>query len=353
MADMTRKITTGILGSGAAARIHAEALKLCPDRDFVGVYSIDTKGAAEFAQQYGIKVFASREEMFDACECIHICTPSGFHCQDSIDCLRHGKHVVCEKPLCMTKEECGLLLEETAKSGKCFMPISQHRYTETYDKIKTAVDGGKLGEIVNANVRVMYYRDPQYYSTSSWRGTRKQDGGVLMNQGIHHIDVLLGILGKPESVAATASNKRHKIESPDTVTALVKFPGDVTATMAVSTAAAPGYSARYTIIGTCGMVEVVEDTIVKWELEGEADETTKSMTTVETVETSDLMDNGLSGKTNPLDIDMSLHSHQFSEFTRVIREGAAQKYTLEDAVTTIRFLNSTFEAALEGRIAEV
>ena len=100
-------------------------------------------------------------------------------------------------------------------------------------------------------------------------------------------------------------------------------------------------------------VEVVEDTIVKWELEGEADETTKSMTTVETVETSDLMDNGLSGKTNPLDIDMSLHSHQFSEFTRVIREGAAQKYTLEDAVTTIRFLNSTFEAALEGRIVEV
>jgi len=340
-----QKIKTGILGCGGAARIHAEALKHCPEREVVGVYAPawDRENAEKFAWEYGMRVFASKEELFEACECIHICTPSGQHCSDSLECIAQGKHVVCEKPLCMTNEECDALEQALAAHPEIgFMPVSQHRYSEAYQKVERALDMGEFGNLISGSVEVMYFRDPAYYQASSWRGTRKDDGGVLMNQGIHEIDVLLGLLGKPMWVAATAGNRYHEIEAADTVSAFGQFENGTNLFLSVSTAAAPGYPGKHTIFGTGGMVQVEEDRIVKWSTAEETDGTGEVSAK-----------NDFSGKSDPLAIDMTLHAVQFTELSNVIRNGVQQKYKLEDATGTIRFLNAVFQAAQEGCIVRL
>ena len=335
------KIKTGLLGSGGAARIHANALKLCPDREFVGIFSLDQEGAQIFAREYGVTAFETKEALFASCECIHICTPSGTHYEDTMECLQRGKHVVCEKPVCMTSEQCDMLEKALEKSDAKYMPISQHRFSEAYHKVKKALENGDFGKILHAGVEVMYYREPKYYSDSNWRGTIKNDGGVLMNQGIHEIDVLVGLLGKPLRVWAVAGRMLHDIEAPDTVNAFVTFEKGCTAQIAVTTAAAPGFPARHFLFGTKGMTEVVEDRIVKWQTEG-ADEEVCG-------QENDLK----SGMSNPLGIDMTLHAVQFREFSDLIRGGGTQNYTAEDAFTTIRLLDAIFVSANEQRMIDL
>ena len=331
---MGDKIRTGILGCGTAAQLHAKALRECPERELVGAYSPDTQGLCSFAEEYGIKAFSGREEMFAACECIHICTPSGMHFADSMECLQQGKHVICEKPVCMTTEECEKLLEALSKTEAGFMPIAQSRYADGYRQIKEALQNGVLGNVIGAVVEVMYYRSSEYYRNSPWRGSKKEDGGVIMNQAIHYVDMVIGLLGDPRCVTASASNKLHPIEAPDTVSALVEFESGTTATFMLSTAAYPGYPGKYMIFGTKGSVQVEEGTI-HWQLE-ESREEVKGVT-------------GHTGFKDPGGINLSLHPRQFREFSDVIRQGAKQAYDAAEAVKAVKLIQAVFRSAEEGR----
>lgn len=322
------RIKTGILGSGAAARIHANALKDCPERELVGAYSPDTEGLKQFAAEYGVKAFESREALFQACECIHICTPSGMHFQDSCECLERGLHVMCEKPVCMTAEEGEQLMEVLEHAEGHFMPIAQCRYSDSYRKVQNALADGRLGELVGAQVEVMYYRSPEYYSGSCWRGNKKDDGGVMMNQAIHYIDMMVGLLGKPVSVTATAANRLHRIESPDTISALVEFESGMTTVMMLSTAASPGYPGRYTIYGTQGSLCVEENRIVEHGVQEAPSHT---------------------GFRDPGGISMELHAREFEEFSQVIHRGIDQTYTAREAIEAIRLIEAAFLAAEENR----
>ena len=186
----------------------------------------------------------------------------------------------------------------------------------------------------------MYYRNPKYYSESNWRGSLQADGGVVMNQGIHGIDLMVGLLGKPVRVWAVSDNLAHAIESPDTFKSFVVFENGCTAQIAVSTAAAPGYMPRCAIFGTNGMVEISEDKIVKWQVNGVPEE-------------NGAADEVKAGMNDPLDIDMSLHAIPFREFSDLIRGVGTLRYGAEDALVTIRLLDAMFVSAKEKRIVEL
>lgn len=331
-------IKTGILGYGAVAHMHMKALALCPERVVTGVYGPNPEKAAAFARQYGIEAFPSRQALLESSDCIHICTPTGTHYQDILDCFALEKHVLCEKPLCMTDEECDLIRQAAQKTSAKIMPVSQYRYSKTFSIVKNAVDTGAFGTLLSANVKMMYYRTPEYYLSAPWRGTVKEDGGVLMTQALHGIDVTLGILGKPVCVTAMAKTMRHAIEAPDTAVALVEMENGMAVIFETSTASAPGYPRQYCFSGTNGAVEMLEETIARWDIPGKED-----------LEVPIGAENLLSGASDPMNLDSSLHAAQFTDFSNQILFDAKPRYTLEDGIQTVKLINAIFRSQKEDR----
>lgn len=332
------QIRTGILGYGAVAHMHMKALALCPERTVTGVYGPNPEKAKKFAEQYGIRAFSSREEMLENSDCIHICTPTGTHCQDILECFRWEKHALCEKPLCMTDEECAIVGEAMKTTRAKLMPVSQYRYSKTYAAVKKAVDAGAFGKLLCANVKMMYYRSPEYYRAAPWRGTVASDGGVLMTQALHGIDVTLGLMGKPVCVTGVAKTMLHDIEAPDTAMALVEMENGAVALFETSTASAPGYPRHYCFSGTNGAVEMLEEAITRWDIPGK-----------EALEIPIGSENLLSGASEPMNLDASLHAAQFTDFSRAILEDAPMQYTFADGAQTVRLINAIFRSQKEGQ----
>lgn len=332
------KIKTGLLGYGAVAHMHMKALDLCPEREVTGVYGPNPEKAAAFAAQYGITAFPTRQALLENSDCIHICTPTGTHYQDILDCFAANCHALVEKPLCMTDEECDLILEASQKASVEIMPVSQYRYSKTFSTVKKAVDAGAFGTLLSANVKMMYYRTPEYYRSAPWRGTVKEDGGVLMTQALHGIDVTLGIMGKPVWVAAMAKTMLHDIEAPDTAVALVGMENGAAVIFETSTASAPGYPRQYCFSGTNGAVEMLEETIARWDIPGKED-----------LDVPIGAENLLSGASDPMNLDSSLHAAQFTDFSNQIRGIGTPHYTLEDGIQTVKLINAIFRSQNEDR----
>ena len=335
---MSAPIRTGILGYGAVAHMHMKALALCPERIVTGVYGPNPEKAQAFARQYGITAYPTRQALLEASDCIHICTPTGTHCQDILDCFAMDKHVLCEKPLCMTDEECDIIRAAAEKASVKLMPVSQYRYSKTFAAVKKAVDTGAFGTLLSANVKMMYYRTPEYYRSAPWRGTVKEDGGVLMTQALHGIDVTLGIVGKPVCVTAMAKTMLHDIEAPDTAVALAETESGAAVIFETSTASAPGYPRQYCFSGTNGAVEMLEETIARWDIPGK-----------EELELPVGKQELLSGASDPMNLDSSLHAAQFTDFSNQILYDAAPHYTLADGIRTVKFINAIFRSQKEDR----
>lgn len=331
-------IKTGLLGYGAVAHMHMKALAQCPERVVTGVYGPNPEKAEAFARQYGITAFPTRQALLEANDCIHICTPTGTHYQDILDCFGANCHALVEKPLCMTDEECDLILEAAKKATAEIMPVSQYRYSPTYREVKKAADSGAFGKLLSANVKMMYYRTPEYYRSAPWRGTVKEDGGVLMTQALHGIDVTLGIMGKPVWVAAMAQTMFHDIEAPDTAVALVGMENGAAVIFETSTASAPGYPRQYCFSGTNGAVEMLEETIARWDIPGK-EQLTVPMAGGEL----------LSGASDPMNLDSSLHAAQFTDFSNQIRGIGKPHYTLEEGIGTVKLINAIFRSQKEDR----
>lgn len=332
------KIKTGILGYGAAARMHMTSLAMCPEREVTGIYGPNPEKCKKFAEEYGITPFESREALFDANDCIHIATPNGNHYEDIMDCLAHRKHTVCEKPVCMTDEECDAVEKAVEKSDVKFTAVSQFRFSKVYGIVKNAIDRGDFGKLLTANVRMMYYRSPEYYNAVPWRGSRTRDGGVLMTQSLHGIDVTLGLLGKPVAVTAMAKTMHHDIEAADTSAALVEMENGMAVLFETSTASFPGYPRQYSISGTAGTVEMIEESIARWDIPGK-----------ENLELPVSVQDLASGASDPNNLDYSLHATQYREFSNAILHNAPLSYTLYDATQTVRLINGIFRSQEENR----
>jgi predicted dehydrogenase len=122
--------------------------------------------------------------------------------------------------------------------------------------LKKRIEGGELGTPLFIAGRLDWYRPPEYYSGSRWRGTKMLDGGgALMNQGIHTVDVMLWLFGDVTRVMGRTSTRLHKIDVEDTATALIEFANGAVGTLHATTAAAPGFPRRLTVTGTKGSVE--------------------------------------------------------------------------------------------------
>ncbi len=230
---------TAIIGCGGISKVHAQALSELDLAQPVAFVDIKPERAQQMAAQHGGRAYTDYLEMLDKehPEIVHICTPHYLHVPIAKECIARGIHVLMEKPPAMTQQELDgfLAVPKTVQVGVCF----QNRYNRNVQMVQKILRSGEAGAIKGARAFVTWSRSEPYYTQSGWRGTWKTEGGgVLINQSIHTLDLLIYLLGLPQSVEGSIHNHHLKdiIEVEDTSEAYIRFTNGYTALFYATTA---------------------------------------------------------------------------------------------------------------------
>ncbi len=198
---------------------------------------------------------------------VAIGSPSGLHATHGIAAASRGLHVLTEKPLDISSGRADELIEAAEKAGVKLGVMFQDRHKPEIRRLKQWIDNGVVGKPLLADARVKWYRPPEHYSQSKWRGTLAMDGGgALINQAVHTLDLLLWVMGDVSHVQARAATAIHAIEGEDTAIALLEFASGALGLLQATTSAFPGYPRRLEITGTEGTVILEQDRIIAVDL---------------------------------------------------------------------------------------
>ena len=262
-------VSFGIVGCGIISRFHALAIGDVPGARLLGACSKSFESTQKLCDEFHVRPYAGYEEMLadPELDAVVICTPSGDHARQILDALQAGKHVVVEKPMCLTLAEADAVVAKAAETGLMVCVISQTRFSDGVQTIKQAIDRGELGRLVSASLTMRYFRSQEYYNMAQWRGTMAGDGGgVLMNQGIHGIDVLCYLMGKPVGVKGYARTLLRDIEVEDTAVAALEFDNGALAVIDATVCSQPAMPRKLIICGEKGSIVLEEDSIKEWNL---------------------------------------------------------------------------------------
>jgi len=263
-----KKIGFAIVGTGTIAAFHARAIAATPGAELRAVHDQVAARALAFAAEFG----ADPVHDFDALlkrpdvDAVCVTVPSGMHGEVTIRALEAGKHVLCEKPLEITTERIDLMAAAAKRAGRILAAVFQSRLGAGAQHLKSALKAGRFGRLALCSAYVKWWRAPEYYSGSNWKGTRSLDGGgALMNQAIHAVDLLQWLVGMPARVGAQVRTQVHAIEMEDTAAAWLEFPTGALGVVEAATSCYPGSRLRLEIAGERGTAILEEDRILKWE----------------------------------------------------------------------------------------
>jgi UDP-N-acetyl-2-amino-2-deoxyglucuronate dehydrogenase len=200
-----------------------------------------------------------------AVDVVCICTPSGQHPAQAIAAAQAGKQVLVEKPMALSLSDADAMIQACAQAGVGLGVVLQRRAEPLFRRVYDAIQAGDLGELTLGLVTMAYHRPQAYYDQADWRGTWALDGGgVLMNQGIHLVDLLVWYMGEPVAVQACADTLHRDIEVEDTLAATLRLANGAMATITATTTAAPGFPHRLEIYGTGGGIQIEGETVRQW-----------------------------------------------------------------------------------------
>lgn len=342
---MEKRIGFGIVGLGSVSGTHAKALRDQQDCYLVGGFHKNREKADQWASENHCRAFYSLQEMLadPEIDAVSITTPSGYHLDPALAAIRAGKHVLIEKPMEITEDRINLLIDNARAHHVLLCGIFQSRFQDAPLLLKKAVDEGRFGTITLADAQVKWYRSQDYYDSGAWRGTWAVDGGgVLMNQGIHAIDLLLFLMGDPVEVSAhTATLAHERIEVEDTAVAILRFGNGALGIIEGTTSAYPGSQKRIEICGSKGQAILEEDSITKWEFAEERpeDEKIRSRFAVST---------SSGGASDPGSISLIGHTREYADFAAAIRNGRKPFIPGEEALRSVRLIRAIYQSAKTG-----
>lgn len=200
--------------------------------EFVAICDIDERNmhdkSVKFKLSEDVKYYTDYKEMLlnEKPELVAIATESGKHAQIAIDCMELGHaNVIIEKPIALSLKDADKIIEISKKTGLKVCACHQNRFNKSVQKIREAVEMERFGKMLYGTAHIRWARDYEYYSRAKWRGTWEQDGGALMNQCIHNIDLLRWMMGDEIDcvVGMTDRLKHDYIEAEDLGIALIHF----------------------------------------------------------------------------------------------------------------------------------
>jgi UDP-N-acetyl-2-amino-2-deoxyglucuronate dehydrogenase len=220
---------------------------------------VEEERARVAGEQYGVPAFASLEDMLrDApCDIVALCTPSGLHAPQGAVAARAGKHVLSEKPMATTLDAADALVEACDAAGVHLFVVKQNRLNPPIQLLRRAIDKGRFGRIYMANVTVRWQRPQEYYDAAPWRGTWEFDGGAIMNQASHYVDLIQWLVGPVESVVAKTATQARRIEAEDSGAAVLRFRSGALGVIEVNVLTYPrNLEGSITILGEKGSVKI-------------------------------------------------------------------------------------------------
>ncbi len=255
-------VRTALVGCGKVGAIHAQALANLPESKFVAVCDADFLRAQSFATRYGVEPFNSVERMLSSAvpEAVAICTPHPLHEEPAVVAANAGVHVLVEKPLASSLPACDRMIAAAEKSGVKLGVVSQRRLLEPVQRMKAAIDAGKIGAPILGAFQMFSWRDEAYYRSDPWRGKwSTEGGGVLVNQSAHHLDLLQWFMGPIDEISGYWANLNHPyIEVDDTALAMIRFQSGALGSIVTSISQKPGIYAKVHVHGANGASVGVE-----------------------------------------------------------------------------------------------
>jgi len=245
-----------IIGCGKVAHLHAKAIGNLPNATLTAVWSRTPESAERFATVYNAKPYSDIGAMVreNGIDLVVVCNPHPFHKDVAVEAALSGANVLVEKPLASTLEDCDDIINACQQAGVRLGVISQRRWYAPVQRIRQAIDDGKIGTPALGTVNMLGWRDKAYYDSDPWRGTWDMEGGgVLVNQAPHQLDILLWFMGEVDEVYGVWRNLNHPyIEVDDTALAIVKFKNGGIGNIIVSNSQKPGIYGKVQIHGSNG-----------------------------------------------------------------------------------------------------
>ncbi|MDX9942828.1 MAG: Gfo/Idh/MocA family oxidoreductase [Bacteroidales bacterium] len=211
MDKASEKIRFAVVGCGHIGKRHAEMILGNPESELVALCDIKPKEQLGI-DPFGVPFFKSIEELLDSglpFDVVNVCTPNGLHARHSLQALEKRFHVVCEKPMALTKAQCEAVIYKSLQVSRQLFLVMQNRYSPPSVWIKEMVENKTLGEIYMVQVNCYWNRDSRYYKKDDWKGTADLDGGTLFTQFAHFVDIMYWLFGDIKEIQAFFNDFAH------------------------------------------------------------------------------------------------------------------------------------------------
>ena len=205
------KIKFAVIGCGHICKRHAEMVVLNPEAELIALVDSQAKEKLSI-DNLDAAFFSSIDDFFDAnlhVDVVNVCTPNGLHADQSIKALEKGYHVVCEKPMGLSKVECENVIFKALQMSKQVFCVMQNRYSPPSVWIKDVVSKGILGDIFMVQLNCYWNRDERYYKADGWKGRQELDGGTLFTQFSHFIDIMYWLFGDIKNIQGKFKDFTH------------------------------------------------------------------------------------------------------------------------------------------------
>jgi predicted dehydrogenase len=337
-------IETAIVGAGIIGRNHAAAIRRHPGMRIAALVDTVPEASRALAAEFPDDppgCYATLEEALAGrpVDLVAICTPTGLHVEMVDQTLAAGRHVVVEKPIDVTLKRARRLAEvvkDAEARGLVASVISQHRFDPASAAVARAIAEGALGRLTSAVASVPWWRTQDYYDAADWRGTWQFDGGAVMNQAVHTVDLLVWFMGTPVEVFAQSARLAHeRIETEDVAVATLRFPSGALAVLHATTAGYPGLEVRIQVQGTRGSAVVHADQL-------------------EHLVTDEPFDDGVPaedrfGAAKPDDYFVIGHLRQYEDIVTSIVDGRPPRVGIDDGITALATVLAVYASAALGR----
>jgi predicted dehydrogenase len=330
----------GILGAGNISDTHARAALGVPGVEIAAVCGTNREKAERMAAKYGGTAYDDLDRFLShrPMDIVAIGTPSGVHAEQAIAAIGKGLHVLSEKPLDVTTAKVDSVINAAERAGIKVGVFFQDRLKPDIAAMKQIIVSGKLGKPIFIAGHVRWYRPPEYYSTSKWRGSWSLDGGgALMNQAIHTVDVLQWLFGPVVRVAGRTGTLLHAIKTEDTAGAVLEFENGALGIIEATTSSYPGYARRVEASGSEGTLILDSDRLAATDLRGA--EPSKAAAAEPPPE------NAASATVS----DSVPHQRIFEDFIRAIQTNGTPVCDAREARPSVAIIEAIYRSARSGQ----
>jgi UDP-N-acetyl-2-amino-2-deoxyglucuronate dehydrogenase len=329
----------GIIGGGNSSETHARAAKAISGVEIAAIYGHNREKTARLSDLYGGRVYDDLHSMLrhKPLEMVLIGSPSGLHAEHGIAAAKQNLHVLVEKPIDVTTTRATELIDTCERAGVKLGVCFQDRFSPQIGDLKRLLETGALGKPILVSGQVKWYRPPEYYAGSRWRGTLELDGGgALINQGVHTIDLLLWLMGDVTRIHAMARTALHNIAAEDTLVATFEFANGAVGTFEATTAAYPGYSRRVELTGSEGTLILEDDRITACDLRSDGELLSSAVADKSSQSTSAVL------------ADSSGHQRVLEDFLHAIETGGRPRCDGQEGRRSIELVEAIYESARTG-----